>query len=90
MSPSPLRQHEQTEYNKRRDNRRRERTAEVQFTGADRLVQEVADGCAEWSRQDERSPEEQYTRGVGPQIESANKLLLKCSRNLTRFVCLRK
>src|SRR6188768_878524 len=45
------------------------RTAEGEAAMIERLIEKVTQSCAEWSRQDERSPEQGDPRHVRPVIE---------------------
>src|SRR5664280_671244 len=44
--------------------------AEVQAAGGQGLVEQVAERCAERTRQNEREPEEQSVRNAGPEVQS--------------------
>ena len=54
-----LRQHDNAANDERRDYRRSDRAAQVEPAMADRLVEEIADGRAQRTRQDESGPEQQ-------------------------------
>ena len=52
-----------------RNDRRSQRAAQIQAAVADRLIEEIANGGAERSGQDERDPEEGDTRHACPVIQ---------------------
>jgi hypothetical protein len=50
------------------DCRRGEWAAQGEAAVASRLIQEIADGGAEWPRQDEGGPEQKHARQIGAEI----------------------
>src|SRR4051794_20199545 len=69
MPACSLGQQKNTADNKDRDDKRGERTAERKTAVADRLVQKVPNGGAEWPRQDESRPEQRYARDIRPEVK---------------------
>src|SRR4051812_49338357 len=69
MASGALREDEDAGENDDGEDRRGEWPADVETAAGDRLVEQVADGGTERSRQDERRPEEQHMRDPGPEIE---------------------
>jgi crotonobetainyl-CoA:carnitine CoA-transferase CaiB-like acyl-CoA transferase len=64
MGARPLRQDRDSGQDQSRDHRGGDWAAESQSAIADRLVEEVADSCAERPGQDERRPEQQNARDI--------------------------
>ena len=69
MLACPLRQDENTSDNEYADDRGSDRPAQCHAAVAWRLVEKIADGGAERPRQNERRPEQEDARHVGPEIK---------------------
>ena len=68
----PLLQQQDQCANGNREHQRRERAAEIKAAFFNRFVEEIANRCAQRSRQDKRRPEQGNAADTGPEIQGCD------------------